>query len=371
MKRPPKTRNVVLRTLVLGSALLAVACGDDVIAPIGALEEGQAGRWATLPPEALSVDPTVLREMEVDIRDGQYGDISSVLLLRSGTLVYERYFGQWTPDDLRPVYSVTKSVSSLALGIARSEGAVPVLDTPLLDVVDAAPDLPQRMEKEAITLRHVLQMRAGFEWDELSTNYANAGNPVSALAASEDWIEHVLALPMGAEPGSVFAYNSGVSMLMSQLVESSTGESMETYATEALFEPLGIERWTWNVGPNELTNTGWGLWLLPRDMAAIGELVRLGGRWDGEQLVPASWIEASREAATRFTDGTGYGYQWWLPAEDGGSRPMAAWGYGNQYIVVVPSLEVVMVTTGANFGGGGWTPYQMIEYAYRAIDAAN
>ena len=354
-----------LATTLFASTLLS--CGADVIAPVGALEEGQAGRWTTLPPEALSVAPSVLREMEREIDTGRYGEISSVLLLRSGTLVYERYWGTWGPDDLHPVYSVTKSVSSLAFGIARADDLIPSLDTPLLDVLDAAPDLPERMAKEEITLRHVLQMRAGFAWDELSSNYTDGANPTAALAGSEDWIEYVLELPMAADAGEAFSYNSGVSMLMSALIEQGTGETTEDFTADRLFEPLGIDRWTWTEGPNDLTNTGWGLWLLPRDMAALGEMVRLGGLWEGEQLVPGSWIGESREDASRFTDGTGYGYQWWLPAPDGGERPMAAWGYGNQFIVVVPSLDVVMVATGSNFGGGGWTPYQMVEYAYRAV----
>ena len=178
-----------LATALFASTLLS--CGADVIAPVGALEEGQAGRWTTLPPEALSVAPSVLREMEREIDTGRYGEISSVLLLRSGTLVYERYWGTWGPDDLHPVYSVTKSVSSLAFGIARADDLIPSLDTPLLDVLDAAPDLPERTAKEEITLRHVLQMRAGFAWDELSSNYTDGANPTAALAGSADWIEYV------------------------------------------------------------------------------------------------------------------------------------------------------------------------------------
>lgn len=356
-------------TYALGLALVVlIGCGVDApTGPAGALETGQAGRWPTMSPEAMGVAPGALATMEANIRAGLHGEISSILLLRSGTLVYERYWGDWGSDDLHPVYSVTKSVGSLAFGIAHEDGTLPDLDTPLLDVLDAAADLPERMTKEDITLRHVLQMRAGFAWDELSSNYTDAANPTAALAGSPDWIEYVLELPMADDPGAAFSYNSGVSMLMSALIEDATGQSAEDFTAERLLEPLGIDRWTWTTGPNDLTNTGWGMWLRPRDMAALGELVRLDGRWEGQQLVSESWIDESRESASRFVDGTGYGYQWWLPAPDGGVRPMAAWGYGNQFIVVIPSLEVVMVTTGSNFGGGGWTPYQMAEYAYRAV----
>jgi CubicO group peptidase (beta-lactamase class C family) len=101
-------------------------------------------------------------------------------------------------------------------------------------------------------------------------------------------------------------------------------------------------------------------------MAAIGQMVLQDGTWEGEQIVPPGWLDASRMAATRFSDGTGYGYQWWLPGADGGVRPMAAWGYGGQYIVVIPLLDMVIVTTAENFGAPGWTPYRFAELAYTA-----
>lgn len=336
--------------------------------PIGALDQGFAGRWPTSAPEARLLSASILAELERTIEDGVYGEISSLLILRGGTLVYERYWGAWGPSDVHPVYSVTKSVSSLAFGIAHGDGHIPEVKTPLLAVLPYEPPLPEQAEKEVITLDHVLRMRTGLEWDELSTNYQNSANPTGDLVASPDWVRHVLELPMAGPAGSTFTYNSGVSMLMAGVVAETTGQSLEALTSERLFEPLGIETWTWSEGPGGLTNSGWGLALRPRDMAAIGELVRLDGRWAGQALVDSTWVAESRTAGTRFTDGTGYGYQWWLPEEDGGPRPMAAWGYGNQYIVVLPSIDVVMVSTAENYAASGWTPYELADYGYRAAE---
>lgn len=357
-------------TWVIFSVLALAACGDSPVGPLGALEDGQAGRWSTASPEAVGLDLGVLSELEDRIDQGDFGQVSSVLLLRDGVLAYERYWSGWGAGDLHPVFSVTKSVSSLLIGIVDGDGDLPPLETPALDLFPEYPSVALPAEKDEITLQQVLQMRAGFEWDELSTNYSEPVNPTAALVASPDWIKYVLDLPLSEAPGSSFTYNSGVSMLMSGVIRNEIGTSAEDLAAARLFAPLGIDRWAWSVGPQALTNTGWGLELRPRDMAALGQLVLDRGTWAGTSVVPATWIEESAVAATRFTDGSGYGYQWWLGREDGGgSRALAGWGYGGQFIVVIPSLGVVMVSTAENYEGGGFNPYTLADFAYRAAGA--
>jgi CubicO group peptidase (beta-lactamase class C family) len=353
---------------VLALALLASgSCGDSPTGPVGALEEGRAGRWPTASPVSVGLDPAALEDFEAAVAAGEAGTLSSTLVLRGGVLVYERYWGDWTADDTHPVNSVTKSVTSLLVGIARDEGHIGDLDTSVWDLLPAYDALAWPDGRAELSLENVLTMRTGLTWDELSTDYRDAANPTADLVASSDWIRYVLALPQSEPPGSSFVYNSGVSMLMGAALGTWTGRSAEAYAARKLFGPLGIEAWGWSEGPGGLTNTGWGLRLRPRDMAAIGQLVLQGGVWEGETVVPSVWIDASRVPATRFEDGTGYGYQWWLPRPDGGVRPMAAWGYGGQYIVVIPLLDIVVVTTAENFGAPGWSPYRFAELAYRLV----
>ncbi len=376
----------VLLVFVVG---LISACGSDstgpgaVAQPDGALGPGQAGRWATAAPAAQGLDVAVLVELEDRIDAGEFGEISSLLVLRNGVLVYERYSTDWSADELHRVYSVTKSVASLLMGIAIDEGHVSGVSTPVIDFFPEYTSFANPSPlKAAIRLEDVLQMRTGFKWDELSTNYSSGVNPTVGLLQSSDWIKHVLDLPLTANPGTRFDYNSGVSMLMSGVmrnegVGSASGVEptplmgpLEAYAQARLFVPLGIQDWAWSEGPDDLTNSGWGLQLRPRDMAVLGEMVRRGGVWEGNQVVPQGWLEASARAASQFTDGTGYGYQWWLgeggSGATGATRSMAAWGWGGQFIIVLPTVDMVLVTTAENFQGGGFDPYTLADFAYRA-----
>lgn len=365
----PPSRRIAGVGRALALTLLLAACGDDPVAPPGVLGDGRAGRWPTASPASQGLDADVLLDLAGEIDGGIHGEITSLLVLRNGRLVFERYWNGAGPADLHVVNSVTKSVTSLLVGIAVHEGTLPPTSTPILDLLPPWDDLADPDGKAAITLEHVLTMRTGLEWDELSTNYAEAVNPVAALAGSPDWPRFTMELPLTAEPGTRFAYNSGVSVLMSAALDRALGRTAEDFAAERLFAPLGIQDWQWTRTAGGLSNAGWGLSLRPRDMAALGQLLLQGGAWDGAQVVPAPWIEASARAATTFVGGTGYGYQWWLGRDDGAGRLVAGWGYGGQFIVAIPSLGVVMVTTAENFLGGGFNPWTLAEWGYRAAGA--
>ncbi len=352
---------------------LCAACSSELVAPEipGVLGEGIAGRWATSTPEAQGLDPGVLADLGERTSSGEFGAVSSMLVVRNGRLVYERYHDGWEASDLHRAYSVTKSVTSLLVGIALEDGILPGLDAPVLDLLPGYDSIGNWSPlKEDITLAHALAMRAGFEWDELSTNYASGTNPTVALVTSQDWIQHVLSLPMAEDPGSAFTYNSGVSMLLGEMLALAAGTTAESFAETHLFEPMAITDWAWDAGPGGITNTGWGLWLRPRDMAAIGQLVLEGGTWEGTPIVLEQWLDESAIPRTQFTDGTGYGYQWWLGRGDAQERAVAAWGYGGQFIVVLPDLDMVMVTTAENYLGGGLNPYRLAEFGYLAAGAA-
>lgn len=362
------------RVQLIGVVLVAASCGDT--SPTepeasGILGKGQAGRWATVSPVDVGLDPSVLSAFQQDLAAGRYGQVSSLLILRHGKLVFEDYWGEWGPDDVHPVYSVTKSVASLLVGIAVDEGILPPVDTPALDLFPAYSEVANLTSaKGRMTFEHLLQMRSGLTWDEWSTNYSDPDNATTALMASPDWLQHVLDLPMGAEPGSEFVYNSGVSMLLSGAIQLASGETMAEFGRSRLFEALGFPVWFWSAGrPDNLSNSGWGLRLRPRDMAALGQLVLQDGVWEGQQRVPDWWLAESRVPSTFFEDGRAYGYQWWLTGELEGtdsSRAMAAWGWGGQFVVVAPTLDMVIVSTAENYSGGGLTPDVLADLASRA-----
>ena len=320
----------------------------------------------TATPESRGMDSSLLESAISAVENDQYGDINALLVMRGGDLVLEHYFSPeyFGPNYRYSVRSVTKTVTSILVGIALDQGLIDGVDTPVLEFLPAYTDLANPdPRKEAITLSHVLSMTAGLEWDELSTGYGDPANDVNRMAASADWIRHVLDRPMVHDPGTVLEYSSGLSVLLSGVLETTTGGSAEDFAAEHLFGPIGIERWSWALTPGNRINTGWGLGLTRRDMARIGLLFQGGGRWNGHQVVSTQWIsESTREHAGGDPDSFiyrdyAYGYQWWrLKDHDPVVRDLPvndvyfAWGDGGQMILVSPQLELVVVSTGELHG---------------------
>ncbi len=306
-------------------------------------------------PGSGALDKVYLNDLTARLSAGEFGLVSSLLIVHNDSLEYEEYFLEMRRGRAHRIYSVTKSVTSALIGIALDEGLIPDLDMALLDFFPEYASVNNMdPRKGRITLRHVLQMRAGFEWDEWSVPYTSSSNPVSHLSGSSDWMKFMLDLPMAHEPGSFFRYNSGCTMLLSGILRNVTGMTAEEYARVKLLDPLGIESYRWEYGPDNITNTGWGLHLTPRDMLRFGQLYLHQGKWEGENIVSEAWIEESTERYTVFSSDGGYGYQWWVMNTsldgDRGLVPYAD-GWGNQYIFVIPQLDMVVVATGEHFAG--------------------
>ena len=339
--------------LWVAMVLAAASCSDSAAGP----DTPPGGGWPTSTLAAQGLAEAPLLDLKRQIQNGELGAVHSLLVARNGYLVFEEYFAGQEQDDLHQVYSVTKSVAATLVGVAWDRGLVPDLDTPLLDLFPEYGMVKNPAGgKQHVTLRHALQMRTGFEWDEWATNYDDPTNPTSALFRSDDWMKFVLDLPMTDPPGTRFVYNSGVSMLLSGAIKNLTGERVADFADEVLFEPLGISRRHWFEGPNQIDNTGWGLHLRSRDMARIGQLYLQRGVWAGQRILSEAWIDESMERYTRFQSGWGYGYQWWLGPETVGVTAPTANGWGGQYIVIMPDLDAVVVSTAGNFEGGGLSP---------------
>lgn len=325
-----------------------------------------AGDRASVPltaatPESRGLDGRHLDRAVEKIADGEYGDINSLLVLRHDYLVLEHYFSPlYHGKDYRyPVRSVTKSVASALVGIARGQGRMPGLQTGLLDLFPQYSNIGNLdARKRAVTLDQLLSMTAGFEWDEASPGAMSDAR----MSASPDWIKHVLDLPMSDAPGERLVYNSGCSMLLSDILRRATGMPVDEFAAEYLFEPIGIENWRWSLGRNHVINTSTGLSMTRRDMARFGVLYLNNGRWRGRQVVPGTWVELSTGVKVLGTGGDfyypyAYAYQWWRLQ---GVEPTAAMldvndvytalGLGGQYIFVVPHLDMVVVSTAENYG---------------------
>lgn len=286
-------------------------------------------------PEEQGIDSETLVRM-FDYIAEQEPKAHSVLIVRNGYMVLEAYFHPYHPNRAHRLTSCTKSFLSALIGAASEEGYLNLDD----DILDFFPDRTienDRPLKREITVEHLLLMRSGLDWPESSMSYSSADNILWRMMGSSDWTQFVLDRPMVTEPGAAFNYSTGDSQLLGAILEEATGISVREFARMRLFEPLGVSsaHWSWQSSPEGIAFGGGGLSATPRAMAKFGYLYLEGGVWNGKQVVPADWVEAS-------TAKPHYGYQWWR-LSDGG---YAALGYGGQRIAVIPGLDMVIVVTG-------------------------
>ena len=326
-----------LRTLGL-FGLLPFVCHGCTDHPTGGPFENEQG-----------IDAEVLENVYAELRalPGSF----SLLVQRNGVLVGEEYFNGFTPDSIHDVRSVTKSVISILIGMAIEEGFIPSVDEPmgtyLTPVVDSI-----REEVANTSIRHFLMMSSGLDWHEL-----DLGTSYSDWWESEDMIQHVVDLPIVHSPGAQFIYNTGASHLLSVVLTEATGMPTLEFAREYLFDPLGFSDSSWLQENRGYDTGGMGLRITARDMMKIGQMFLDGGRHEGTQLVPQPWIAQSVSPliTTDFAVpyGRDYGYLWWV-CTGGGEDFFLANGYGGQFILVVPALDLVIVTQNS-WRGLGWT----------------
>ena len=209
---------------------------------------------------------------------------------------FNYYNPWWHPfyrrGDLHTLQSVTKTITSMVIGTAVTRGDFPSLDTPVLSFFDTSKVANVDARKRRITVRHLLTMTSGFDWNE-NLPYTDPNNTATALEESADWTKYTIDRPMAAEPGSIFNYNSGASALLAYVFHRATGADIEEYAARHLFAPLGIERWFWKRTPAGLADTEGGLYLEPRDLAKLWYLVLKQGEWDDKQVLSRAWVRTS------------------------------------------------------------------------------
>jgi CubicO group peptidase (beta-lactamase class C family) len=289
--------------------------------------------------------------------------VHAVLVVRSGRLVFERYFSGsdqvpgyifnsrvehviFDADTLHNMKSASKSVASLAVGIAIDRGLIRSINEPIFSFFPELADL-RSPEKDRIQLVHALTMSMGLKWVEATPATGDDDNDEARMHMASDPCRYVLGLPVTAPAGQEFFYNTGALTLVSAIIRKATGRPLDEFARETLFEPLGITKVEWRRVKGD-TDAGGGLRLRPRDMAKIGQLVLAGGRWNDRQVVSKAWIETSTAPKLKATDNQSYGYLWWLGRTvlDGHEiQWIGALGRGGQSIRIVPELDLVVVVT--------------------------
>jgi len=303
--------------------------------------------WRYSTPETQDMDSTKLEEMMEYIRSEGFL-LDSVVIVRNGYVVLEEYPRPsfYTQNRTHLLYSATKSFTSMLIGIALKEGYIDNVKHKLVDYFPNRSIANMDSRKQAITLENVLTMTSGLQWDEWTYSLGDQRNSVTNMTSTIDWIQFVLDKPMAHEPGTVWTYNGGGSHLLSAVLKEATQTDPRTYAREKLLDPLGITNWHWATDYLGLPLGFSHLFLRPLDMAKLGFLYLNKGAWDGEQIVPIEWVDASTKAYYTVFPETDYqyGYQWWM-------RPSKeyfwAWGMAGQTIAVIPDYDMVVVFTGS------------------------
>jgi CubicO group peptidase (beta-lactamase class C family) len=288
------------------------------------------------------MNETRLNSMFDHIADEAYS-IDSVLIVHNGYLVVEEYLNPlYNQSAWHEIYSCTKSVISALVGIAVNQSRL-TLDQKVLSFFSNRTFANPDTRKDNITIEHLLTMTSGLEWNEFEVPYSSPSNDFNLMYNSADWVQYVLDRPMDEDPGQVWNYNSGTTHVLSAILQNVTGGSPEEYGewlSRRLGEPMGAADIDWPTDPQGVLFGGSGIRAYPRDLAKFGFLFLNNGSWDGEQVIPESWVNASSAGHVSTGDGTMYGYQWWVYPEMG---MYTALGYGGQHIMVIPEQDLVVV----------------------------
>jgi CubicO group peptidase (beta-lactamase class C family) len=275
--------------------------------------------------------------------------LRSLLVQWQGEIVREQYFGGATPTTRANIKSASKSVMSALVGIAIAQRKIRSVHQTIGELLPAETAGLDSV-KRTITVGDLLSMRAGLQ----STSFENYG----AWVSSRNWVRSALQQPMVAEPGGQMIYSTGSTHLLSAILTRATGMSTHRFADQYLARPLGFSLRPWQTDPQGIYFGGNDMYMLPREMLKIGTLYLTGGVIRGRQIVPRAWIDSSFVPRTTSPwNGNHYGYGWWTRrAHDYAVR--YAWGYGGQFIFIVPELYLVVVATSvADVGREGRTTW--------------
>jgi CubicO group peptidase (beta-lactamase class C family) len=328
--------------------------------------------WPTVQPEEAGFVPDLAERLDWGVRAGLLRDLHAVVAVRQGKVVLERY---WTGEDeawgyplgpvafepavLHDLRSVTKSIVGLLYGIALARGLVPPPEAPLYAQFPDYADLATP-ERAGITVAHALTMSLGLEWDELRRPYTDPENSEIMMENAADRLRFILERPVAAAPGASWGYSGGATALVGALIARGTGQPLPEFAREALFAPLGIDRFEWTAGKDGVASAASGLRLTAHDLLRIGAALldegtpgKNWGGWWGEglagEVVPASWVKRSLTPALPTGDGLDYGYLWFLGHAPAPAFPDApptwAGGFGNggQRLWLLPAAGLACV----------------------------
>jgi CubicO group peptidase (beta-lactamase class C family) len=291
--------------------------------------------------------PGILDGLVQKVIEKKFGYIHSMLIARNSKLVLEEYFFGYPQEAHFGIQSATKSFVSALTGIALGKGEINSLNMPLCDFLPSYRDLVCNDQNKSITLSHVMSMSTGLEWDEVTHDYGDEQNTSMIAYNSGDEFKYLLTRPRSVK--KVFSYNSLNHIMMNHVLRQSTGLDNMVEMKARIFEPLGIT--TYDLGESKDGIIG-DIFLRPRDMLKFGLMYLNEGAWHGKQIVAPEWVKESTTPKMQVRPGLGYAYFWWTKNFKWKNKVVPgyfAWGYGGQYIFVIPELQLVAVFNGTNW----------------------
>jgi len=274
------------------------------------------------------------------------------LIIHRDTLKYERYFKGYDPARIHTSFSMAKSVVSMLIGCAIEDGFITSVEQP---VTDFMPEM-KKNGWDKVTVEHVLQMTSGMDFSE---SYVNPFGTAAKFYYGRRLYRNTERLKLKREPATQFEYVSGNTQLLGIILERAMRakgdqRTMTQYLNDKLWQPLGMEHpssWSIDRKNGGIEKAFCCINAPARDFAKLGSLYLHKGNWQGQQLVPADWVERSTRVDTTNGSAARYQYQWWLPSADG---DFMAQGILGQFVYVDPSRELVMVRLGTKHGGVAW-----------------
>lgn len=301
-------------------------------------EDDSPGRFPLA--SAYNIDEDMLTRAFDKIQE--VDGIASLVVCRNGVIVAEEYYNGYRCDSIKNVMSVTKTVTSLLLGLALDKGYIEDIYDPISKYLTGIVTFPDE-DKANITIKQMLTMTFGHAW-----NGTKPESLYSTWASTDDHLQYIIDLPLSWPPGTVFNYSDGASHLLSVIITEATGTNTFDFALQYLFQPLGIVDAVWPADDKGYPNGAASLKISPHDMVKIGNLILNGGFYNGTQLVSESWIEAMTTPQINTNNdvwyGPEYGYQLWINTTVTHTCYFAM-GWGGQFIFMVPDHNLVVTAS--------------------------
>lgn len=348
-------------------ALCRMAAAAIVAGATGHAQAAHASQAAsqdmpTVVPESIGVDSAPLVRMSQWLRDDKM-DVRSLVVVKDGKIVFERYSDGLSRDNNYELYSVTKTITALLTGILVGEGKLAPSTKVAPMIAQARPDLASELaDKQDIELRHLMSMSSGLSYQ------TREGTDPLYYEAPDRLRVAVTSRATAAAPGTHFDYIDVNPVLTGTAVSIAAQESEDQFAREQLFEPLGMSHYRWTgADKTGSVSGGWGLRLRAVDMAKIGMLMLDHGRWQGKQVVPAAWIKQMSTPSPAAAD---YGYYCWIQhVVEKGQPEFGAMGFKGQFITVLPAQHAVVVMTSLLPTEGGLRDATYLQQYRRMVNA--